>query len=868
MSVGSLLASLRGLIDRLEDAARSRGLARSQVRNDPLVRSLTELEDTLSAMEQDVAVADLAKRHRELNRALETAEALTRLAATDQGRQKMYYTDFILSSLPSLKELYPYIFPQQIYEHPTSRQVTIADADDPDWSFVESLPIVLGLLLPGMFSYRKTTPIKLASGTLREIAPNSGQFVAELSSIPHLDLELVDLEFPTKVIEGHPLAATWPNLELYLPVRLLYRHLSRSPGTNFRALWARLAPRVPLCPVCSTVPDGDEAGDMRGSLCSLGHATKINNTIPEAFTLMQYRVTPKASQSAINREIVVGDRPLLVAGSAYPAKPPGLFREFFHQVSFDDQSQVDRVAYGVERRYTTRGLWDSVRIYYLRHDRPAAFGDKITTDSLQFQIARLPFELLSSVLKESPDLKRNLELQFLHAAMVDGISTAGLFETERLLRVTLKVVLKDKGIGSATLDELRSRMPQILRSKGAAKDYATLIPSVDSDPATISKHLNERAKEISSLDLSDSGFLLFCDEVLVHTLAHHIRNAAMKLAGASEQDVGYWYNKEGDEWWIHIFDADAGGNGVCDTARRYLYLPFVERVLQTRLEIAGNRPRTLPDSDFVTLFEDNLLECDLLYADRVLFDLVGDLPLKRIKECRSDAKKRSDLLQSLSESSYTFVTGIGPDLSFALSSGTAIVLKALGSLGINYDDLFVVWLCPEFFLAQLADRHYDLRELLGYDDLPGQIDALRQHVGLCVTGCVECVLGDPCGLGSLEMRYRVNTRLTTDLYMRYIGTRGMEARPEDGSAANEGREVLVKNEVLYLWGLETTLAVPQFLGVQSSTKLDLLDDKGGIYDRYPISSQLRFLHRVYATAGGVAKDGLVKGSIMAKLELS
>jgi hypothetical protein len=224
-------------------------------------------------------------------------------------------------------------------------------------------------------------------------------------------------------------------------------------------------------------------------------------------------------------------------------------------------------------------------------------------------------------------------------------------------------------------------------------------------------------------------------------------DAAGRLLGASDGDLGYFYNAARSE--VYLFDTVEGGNGYAETLRRFFHVPPLERLVNSR----GARRSTLPDVDGFQLLDETLGDCPAQQATRVTFDSVrsGVVDPSRLAFPATIAKE----LEARVRHEYSPITG-----SSSLLSHLAQTQPALFA---TWSDLLWLQVVPERYAEELVTAGV----ITGIEDL-------RSRMQLCVAGCLECVDNvDQSVHGSLGSREHVSRTLLDAL--RAAAVRAEEA---------------------------------------------------------------------------------------------
>src|SRR5207244_1366621 len=119
----------------------------------------------------------------------------------------------------------------------------------------------------------------------------------------------------------------------------------------------------------------------------------------------------------------------------------------------------------------------------------------------------------------------------------------------------------------------------------------------------------------------DRAFVrLTTENLLLNSLGIVLHEAALRLTGAEESDVAYFYKRRADApSELFLFDADELGNGTTDLVSRTYYVSPIERILVAKQRALGGMPDPLPTTDFTDCLEEALQECSSSHAAHLAF---------------------------------------------------------------------------------------------------------------------------------------------------------------------------------------------------------------------------------------------------------
>jgi hypothetical protein len=231
--------------------------------------------------------------------------------------------------------------------------------------------------------------------------------------------------------------------------------------------------------------------------------------------------------------------------------------------------------------------------------------------------------------------------------------------------------------------------------------------------------------------------------ILLNSLAVSMHQGALRLTGAEEANIGYFYKQLEGEAKIFLFDTDAFGNGTVELIRDNLYVPAAERALVERLRVLGNQVDPLPSLDFARALEEELQECGSSHAAHLAYhDLIpGADCWQHLANEYQGERRRAGVL-------YDFIR-------------QRMHITSFDYLGFLQD-------CPEF--VAYVSAHYPCyggEALVGTSDFP-TYQALESAFGFCLSSCISCLLSPETNIhGSLSAKDTAN-KLLLDTYYRYL----------------------------------------------------------------------------------------------------
>ncbi len=232
---------------------------------------------------------------------------------------------------------------------------------------------------------------------------------------------------------------------------------------------------------------------------------------------------------------------------------------------------------------------------------------------------------------------------------------------------------------------------------------------------------------------------LTVEHLLLNSLGITLHGAALRLTGAEERDLAYFYKRRTDgPSEIFLFDTDELGNGTTDLISRMYYVSPIERILVAKERALGGMPDPLPTTDFTDCLEEAMQECASSHAVHLAFHNLpaNGAALEDLESARQGERQAAGMV-------FDF-------------------LRA--NLGItSFDNVLPFQACPEF-LVHVSRYPCHATPLVASPAYP-TFQALESAVGFCADGCISCVVAPEQNLhGILTAKETVSKLLIDALY--------------------------------------------------------------------------------------------------------
>jgi hypothetical protein len=655
---------------------------------------------------------------------------------SDQRGQQQYYFHDILTTLLPFRQFYPFGLLRTHFQPIQAREVSIrlpAAQGGGNEEDTEGLESVLYELLPGTWNYRWGRGLKSPCGRIEQAA--SGEWYVDIRRIV-AEFEETGTSFQASELPADMPVVFGAVVPMLRPIRLT---MARS--------WNQPLVRRDD----GLVGDGDEAPDPD----PLQDPPRCP-TLPRAFPAMWYRVV-----IAPGAPTVIGQAAPDTT-QAVPHTFPAVGRVLLDRATFSEQVTVDRYVYALDRTYGTEV--QSPRIHYRQGgavQRPIVIGDTLmSTDGITLHLQEATVNAVLDLALNAPGAVRGeMTLRALRA-FISRSANCGPFRSDMLRKIIAAAYL---GAGG-TLNSLDSSTVRALIADITRPAYDILVRVIldgvfaGADPVEVgtTRQRQEtwyeeawddllRLKAVST-GFDDDRVRQTARDVLVHSLAVSMLDAASQLVGASDGDLRYFYRADCCE--VYLFDSVDGGNGFSETIARFLQIPPLRRVLASR---EGEPSADLPSVDWFALLDEVLSACPAQTTTRLLWEACRqgvssptqvafpqDLPLRDL-----EARLRHE---------FDAVTGASAIVNHLIQRRAATFR--------SWQDLFWLQIVPEIFAVQAQQQ-----------DVAPNLSSFVARTQLCITGCLECVNnGDGSVHGSLLSGEHVSRSLL-DILLRVVRQR-------------------------------------------------------------------------------------------------
>ncbi len=643
---------------------------------------------------------------------LEFYRQFKQYASDRNTRRKAFYLSYIMTDLKvfeGIKLRMSFVRPENLFHHPHEEKVRILRLSLNGQKTIGEEEIQVGEslfgYLPGSWTFRLGKhPFKTIVGSL---AGSTGPILeANLSQMAKIGHQFLQEEGEYTIPFRKDM-----KLKLYRPVKLVVQQCRK------------LIPKKDGSVVLS---DGDESEfKMRESRITIpkSFASKwVDVSISEGLPIY----ASKHGTAVIEIEDSETGKSLKHDEAIQRIKHP-LFAKLIDDITWQENLRVSEMIYEVQRIYNSADV-SGATIRYMAHDRPAALGRRIITEGVcinlqKEQINKVIEEITKKILSGKkewlPSSIRMIEAAL--AVLISDDSAVDSFVIRDLINaVVTKIVLDREFQDNQPIIETVKKILESSSFEESVKEVlesGPTLPNDDVDPEEMEDSVRKKTKDIINLrikavlalannltdllgDLED-----FAEDWVAYTLVNTLGSVALaslrRFAGVQEHDVGYSIDVKRAEnrYRVILYDNNHRGNGSSAVVRDYLHILHIQRH-------ADRSTRYLPTYDFLSIFEENLMQCSQFHQD-----------LNALRMLEQEMQNENPA--GYSEMAY--VRSFSTDI-FDIGKQTWIDMGIRGP-----EDAWKLPLARR--ICKLLDAH---NPQLNEDDL-------LRSTGICWNGCPECV---------------------------------------------------------------------------------------------------------------------------------
>ncbi|MGD0330943.1 MAG: DEAD/DEAH box helicase [Nitrososphaeria archaeon] len=639
-----------------------------------------------------------------------------------------YYLSYTLQGMPIFNALRTrrhrdYTRPPNLFTNPYEETVTLIGKHGIEDN-VKISEALFGFI-PGTWSFRQgKVPKKILCGKLRP--SRGGVLTASLETMESVgnDFDKIQTNVPT------PPGFSGNLLDIYMPRKIALNDVNRK--------------YVGLNPGPRTVFDWDEdsAKESKEAVSAdIMDEASVNNKhpmvkIPSSFPNRWVHIIPdKGTRILVNdlneNNLVIEEEKVLKGYDARVRIFHPMLKQIVDSISWHDHLEVYDYVFSVSRIYSSKIVNNATLMFQTNKQKDIAFGRFYETEGVSITLnpstvkaafSRIKEEMLLHKDKWVPSIMKAFMALLCSKRLPDGTPVSP-FMVDNLVGVLITTIPLD--FDSRAIYELPEKMASLLADESKFREIAEkyyrgkYLIDLDEEGPWISESSTQDMQDLKTAVENLVGFAMqLKDEIpdvksnlenwitrtLLNTFGVAALSALQRLCGSEEDIIGYTIDLEGinkGEYRIFLYDRTHYGNGSSDVLKKYLYILNIQRHGQT------DESRLLPSEDYLTLLEQELLQCPQFHTDM-------------------------DALEKLTQKQKgQQVIGL-PELAFVGEQSDEVLRvcedtwKQLGIRG-RAD----AWKLPIISLAPGSFAH--LRGI--------EVDDVIRATNVCWNGCPECVIG-------------------------------------------------------------------------------------------------------------------------------
>lgn len=637
-----------------------------------------------------------------------------------------HYLSYIMENLDvfRLRRTHPaFVRIKNLFTNPYSEEVEISRYEGDE----DRVPLdeALFSMIPGTWTYRLgKKAVKVKSG--RVVVSEGGILRIDLNQLREKGSQFVRVK---PAVPGPP---GFPDFEVVRPTRLSIMDTKEK--------------YVTLDLRNGTVLDGDEGQTQKGE-----GAEYKQVKVPKSYLDKWVHVQSDEGEPILLNDLdskflsIVGKdgKPEATGSASESLIRHPLAAALFARVLWHKRLDATEFVYSASRTYTSTQVSGMELVFETEEGGRIAFGHSISTEGISIELEPALIEsthksIVSGLLEGRdewvPSLLKALTA-FLSTTGEQKGAGVGSFVVRDVVAVLSNYVegVRMKWTASALVEALRrlsndrAELEKLARSYYQTEvsleegDEESFGPSAgnraaDRDREELEARVKNLLRAVASLAPGADGFEAYVDrwacETLLNTFGLASVNALQRLAGVGDSVIGYAIDVEGiraGRFRVHLYDRDVNGSGSSEVGRRFMHILQVQRHGETI------DSKLLPTDDFLTLLEEELLQCPQHHSDVSALEMLS----------QRKAKKEE--------------LGI-PELGYVAEQAREV----LSISGAVWEGLGIRGRQDAWRLPILHQRIQELRRSSGFE-----ADDLLRGTTICWNGCPECVLNGESMMGGM-----------------------------------------------------------------------------------------------------------------------
>ena len=415
----------------------------------------------------------------------------------------------------------------------------------------------------------------------------------------------------------------------------------------------------------------------------------------------------------------------------------------FDKVSWHKRIDATEFVYSASRTYTSTQVSGMELVFETGEGGRIAFGQSIQTEGISVDLepalVKGTHDVVVRGLVEGTNIWTPSALKcltaYLSAVGGEGKAGVGSFVVRDLVAI-LATYVEREGKGwkpEALTDAFKSLIADVPQLEELARSFYSDVASIESGdeesfgPSAGSRGTDKDREELEARvgRLNEAAVLLaprmdsfassvdrWVYDVMLNSFGLAAANALQRLAGVGDSVIGYAPDLEGvgkGRFRVYLYDKDVNGSGSSEVGKKFMHILHVQRHGDTV------DSKLLPSDDFLTLLEEELLQCPQHHSDMSALEM--------LKQRRANQT----------------ASGI-PELGYVAEHAREVLSKS----GEVWERIGVrgredAWRLP--ILRQ------EVQELSRTSHL--EVDDLIRATTICWNGCPECILNGESMMGGM-----------------------------------------------------------------------------------------------------------------------
>jgi hypothetical protein len=649
-----------------------------------------------------------------------------------ENRFKPYYLSYTIQDLPIFKLIRKksaYTRPPNLFTNPYEEEVSLHNT----YGVIEKVPVSESLysFIPGTWTYRMGKKARKAA--IGKLEPSlGGVLTASMKEMNRQGNEFDLIKTNVPAPPGFPFSS----LDIYMPRRIKIINIREK-----YVLFNRLN---------RTIADKDEDFQSEGEeklLLDEDSSLSGKNLlikIPKSYLESWVHIIPDAGEKILVNNV---DEEKLVLDAIHFGEDARkqiihpLMDELLESIKWHDTLDVYDYIHSINRSYSTKGD-NTAFVLFENNRKPMGIGSYYKTEGVSIALNSKTIQRISEKIENEiqngdnkwlPSCLKAYQAIIKSIRLHDGTSISP-FIVRDILGIIITYLSNESDL--ADLYQIQNIVNKLVENKelfdkiGYAYFEGKYHFNVDEedtfdglsedDKNEIRKNIDESYLVLNSIkeefNIGDK-IKDWIKHTILNTFGVAATSALQKLSGSNEQMIGYAIDLEllkEQKYVIYLYDRTHYGNGSTDVIRRYMHILNIQRHGQS------NESKLLPSYDYLTLLEQELLQCPQFHSDYdalIKYQQASKAkPIKGILELGYVGEFSDEILR-VSKETWKKLGILGPQDAWKLP----LISHAPGSFAMNnkieMDDIIrstnICWNgCPECVVNTAAYRSNSGNEFL------------------------------------------------------------------------------------------------------------------------------------------------------------